>query len=48
MGKSLNDECYGYSLLEGNLYQYGVHEKLVARGARYGVLRGPKCERIQI
>ena len=25
----MNDECSGYSLLERNLYQYGVHAKII-------------------
>ena len=27
--KSLNDECFGCSLLQRNLYQYGVHAKII-------------------
>ena len=27
--KSVNDECSGCSLLERNLYQYGVHAKKI-------------------
>ena len=36
MGKGLNDECSDCSLLERNLYQYGVHAKLIVfcTGAR--------------
>ena len=38
--KNLNDECSGYSLLERNLSQYGVHAKIIVFCKTYNTVHG--------
>ena len=36
----MNDECSGCSLLERNLYQYGVHAKIIVFCKTYNTVHG--------
>ena len=40
IGKEFEDECSGCSLLERNLYQYGVHAKIIVFCKTYITVHG--------